>query len=119
MGVPWIFESIHHLSHGSHQPEETLTLDQEEDQPFCNSGSEIFFRIVSVFYFSRGFFMFLIFACNNSVWRKLKKTFILRKVVQNIEMRQARRDNEGNVLSFGFVKSAPTQSSIVAPSTQF
>ena len=41
----------------------------------CHPGgfSETFFRIISVFNFSRGIFLFLIFVCKRPVWKELQK----------------------------------------------
>ena len=62
LGIPWVFEGIHFFSH-------------QKYQHGCHPGgfSETFFRIVSIFNFSRGIFLFLIFVCKKTVWVELKK----------------------------------------------
>ena len=62
LGIPWVFEGIHFFSH-------------QRYQHGCHPGgfSETFFRIISIFNFSRGIFLFLIFVCKRPVWKELQK----------------------------------------------
>ena len=62
LGIPWVFEGIHFFSH-------------QRYQHGCHPGgfAETFFRIISVFNFSRGIFLFLIFVCKRTVWKELQK----------------------------------------------
>ena len=61
MGLPWVFEILHHFVHGNHT----------DTSPCANDFVEIFFRITSAFNLLRGLFLFLVFPCKWSIWQKL------------------------------------------------
>ena len=109
LGIPWIFESLHYLTHPH--------IENNE----CFSATEIFFKITECLYFTRGIFIFIIFICKKTVWLRLKKTFPFTKLGSGVEMRQMaswRRTNTntntGDGMSFSEVKSShQTVSSMV------
>ena len=76
LGIPWIFESLHYLTHPH--------IENNE----CFSATEIFFKITECLYFTRGIFIFIIFICKKTVWSRLKKTFPFTKLQSGVEMRQ-------------------------------
>ena len=76
LGIPWIFESLHYLTHPH--------IENNE----CFSATEIFFKISECLYFTRGIFIFIIFICKKTVWLRLKKTFPFSKLGSGVEMRQ-------------------------------
>ena len=99
LGIPWIFESLHYLTHPH--------IENNE----CFSATEIFFKITECLYFTRGIFIFIIFICKKTVWLRLKKTFPFTKLGSGVEMRQMaswRRTNTntGDGMSFSEVKSS-------------
>ena len=98
LGIPWIFESLHYLTHPH--------VDNDE----CFSATEIFFKMTELLYFTRGIFIFIIFICKRPVWARLKKTFPFTKVGPGVEMRQVlnRRGRGG-----AGVSSQQTSSSMV------
>ena len=61
MGLPWVFEIIHHFVHGNHT----------NTSPCANNFVEVFFRITSAFNLLRGLFLFIVFPCKWSIWQKL------------------------------------------------
>jgi hypothetical protein len=63
MGLPWMFESFHHLLHGNHSGESSSC---------SNDFGEIIFRISSAFNILRGVFLFIIFPCKPAVLQQLK-----------------------------------------------
>lgn len=76
LGIPWIFESLHYLTHPH--------IENNE----CFSATEIFYKITECLYFTRGVFIFIIFICKRTVWSRLKKTFPFTKLGPGVEMRQ-------------------------------
>jgi hypothetical protein len=66
MGLPWLLESFHHLLHSNHPG---------GIGPCSNDFGEIIFRISSGFNVLRGFFLFIIFVCKPSIWKKLQRRF--------------------------------------------
>ena len=110
LGIPWIFESLHFLTHPH--------IENNE----CFSATEIFFKITECLYFTRGIFIFIIFICKKTVWSRLKRTFPFSKLGRGLEMRQimqsmrsgANTGPGGDVMSFSEVKtSQQTISSMV------
>ena len=65
LGLPWVFESLHHLLHGNH------LWKGKRFTPCSSDPVEVFFRITSAFNLLRGVFLFLIFPFKRSVWNKL------------------------------------------------
>ena len=61
MGLPWVFEIIHHFVHGNHT----------NTSPCASDFVEVFFRITSAFNLLRGLFLFIVFPCKWSIWQKL------------------------------------------------
>ena len=61
MGLPWVFEIIHHFVHGNHT----------NTSPCASNFVEVFFRITSAFNLLRGLFLFIVFPCKWSIWQKL------------------------------------------------
>ena len=107
LGLPWIFESIHHLAHGNHQ----------QMQKSCSSKGEIFFRIISIFGLCRGVFLFIIFACKKPIWIKLKKTrwlSLLNRKESLLRKEKKRRQTNGQFINSGFVKNGETNFSVLS-----
>jgi len=80
LGIPWSVESLHFLIHNHYeQPCERSTPVQAvlRFMDFCNM--------------LRGFFMFLIFICKKSVWRKVKRYWFLRSRAPAFEMMDLER----------------------------
>ena len=65
LGLPWVFESLHHLLHGNH------LWKGQRFTPCSTDPVEVFFRITSAFNLLRGVFLFLIFPFKRSVWNRL------------------------------------------------
>ena len=113
LGIPWIFESLHFLTHPH--------IENNE----CFSATEIFFKITECLYFTRGIFIFIIFICKKTVWSRLKRIFPFSKLGRGVEMqmRQIMQSRSrggtntgpgGDVMSFSEVKtSQQTISSMV------
>ena len=104
LGIPWIFESLHFLTHPH--------IENNE----CFSATEIFFKITECLYFTRGIFIFIIFICKKTVWSRLKRTFPFSKLRQIMQsMRSgANTGPGGDAMSFSEVKtSQQTISSMV------
>ena len=60
MGVLWIFECVHYLVHGDHR-----NMD-------CDSYTELFHRIIGCINLLRGFLIFFIFVCKESIRDKVR-----------------------------------------------
>ena len=107
LGLPWIFESIHHLAHGNHQ----------HMQNSCSSKGEVFFRVVSIFGLCRGVFLFIIFACKKTIWIKMKKvqwSQIFHRNQSFLRTEKKRRQANGQFINEGFVKSGETNFSVLS-----
>ena len=107
LGLPWIFDVLHNLVHGNH----------EHMEGSCTSGGEILHRILSMFGLCRGVFLFLIFACKKSVWKKLKKVKWLTKILRKqsiIRKEKKRRQENGKFVNSGFVKSGETNFTVLS-----
>ena len=82
MGIPWLFEGIHYVSHEHHYKTEPSTRGPAAyDFENTHSGfTDVFYRIVDVFNLLRGLFIFIIFVCKKTIWEKMKKIPWINKV---------------------------------------